>query len=80
MLKIRLVRIGKKKEPHYRIVVCEHTKAVKGKYIEMLGFYNPLTQPIVLQIKKDRLKYWVDLGAHLSDTVASLLKKEKLAP
>lgn len=76
MLKIRLRRIGKRKEPHYRIVVCEHTKAVKGKCLEIIGFYNPLTSPVAFKIKKDRLKYWLDLGAHLSGVVASLLKKK----
>lgn len=76
MLKIRLTRIGKRKEPHYRVVVIEHTKAAKGKFIEILGFYNPLAHPCVFKVKKDRLKYWLDKGTHLTDTVRDLLKKE----
>lgn len=76
MLKIRLSRIGKRKEPHFRIVVCEHTKAVKGKCLEIIGFYNPLSKPVTFKIKKDRLKYWQARGAHLSNAVASLLKKK----
>lgn len=79
MLKIRLTRIGKRKEPHYRIVVIEHTKAVKGKALEIIGFYNPLSHPVIFRIKKDRLKYWLDQGAHPSDTVRNLLKKKELS-
>ena len=52
MLKIRLTRIGKRKEPHYRIVAIESTKAAKGKSIEIIGFYNPLSHPPVLELKK----------------------------
>jgi small subunit ribosomal protein S16 len=79
MLKIRLTRIGKRKEPHYRIVVIEHTKAAKGKSIEIIGFYNSLRDPYLFKIKEDRLRYWLNQGAHLSETVKSLLKKEKIA-
>lgn len=77
MLKIRLSRMGKRKKPQFRVVVCEHTRATKGKIIEIIGFYNPLTHPFTFKIKEDRLKFWLGRGAHLSSTVASLLKRKK---
>lgn len=74
MLKIRLTRVGKKNKPHYRIVVCEHTKPVKGKFIEILGSYDPHGEKGKgLAVKKDRVDYWVGNGAQLSPTVASLV-------
>ena len=74
MLKIRLTRRGKKKQPIYRIVVAEHTMPIKGKFIEILGFYNPRTKELV--IKKEKIENWISNGAKPSDTVAALLRKE----
>lgn len=73
MLVIRLTRIGKNNEAAYRLVVAEKRKAVKGEYQELLGFYNP-AEGKKINFKKDRIEYWVGLGATPSDTVASLLK------
>jgi len=74
MLKIRLTRVGKKNKPYYRIVVCEHTKPVKGKFIEILGSYDPHQEDKKgLVFKKDRIDYWVGNGAQLSPTIASLI-------
>ncbi len=74
MLKIRLTRVGKKNRPFYRIVVCEHTKPIKGKFIEILGSYDPHQEDkLGLVFKKDRVDYWVGNGAQMSDTVASLI-------
>jgi len=67
--------MGKKNRPHYRIVVAEHSAPVKGKIVESFGFFNPLVEPKVLEVKKDRLQYWMTKGAKPSDTVASLLKQ-----
>jgi len=75
MLKIRLMPGGKKKQISYRLVVAEHTMPVKGKFIEILGFYNPRTKEYSL--KKERINYWLKIGAYPSDTVAMLLRKEK---
>lgn len=74
MLKIRLRRIGKKHQPFYRIVICEHTTSVKGSYLVKLGHYNPKTKEIVLN--KEETLNWMNKGAKPSNTVAKLLKKE----
>ncbi len=74
MLRIRLSRTGKKSQPSFRIVVAEHTNAVKGKYMELLGHYVPSVNPKIFEFKKERIEYWISKGAKPSDTVASLLK------
>lgn len=79
MLRIRLTRTGKKKQPSYRIVVAEHSKAVKRQYLELLGQYIPATKPKFFTINKDRVTYWLSKGAQPSDTMATLLKKEGFA-
>ncbi len=76
MVVIRLTRVGKKKQAHYRIVVADSHRAVQGKFISILGWYNPHTKE--LQVKKDELKGWFDKGAKPSNTLAKLLKKEKI--
>ncbi len=76
MLRIRLTRTGKKNRPSYRIVVAEHTAPIQGKFIEVVGFYNPIENPKQLEFKEDRIKYWISVGAKPTDTVASLLKSK----
>lgn len=76
MLKIRLTRTGKKNQPHYRIVVIEHWRKPKGRYIEMLGHYNPRTKKISL--KKERILYWLGVGAQTSPTAHNLLVDNKI--
>lgn len=71
MLKIRLARVGKKKKPIYRIVVSEASRDTFGKFLEILGHYNPLTK--VCEIKKDRILHWISNGAKLSPTLNNLL-------
>ena len=71
MLKIRLQRIGKKGQAHYRLVVLEHTQRPKGRYLEDLGSYNPHTKD--LNVKKERIEYWVSKGAQFSATANNLL-------
>lgn len=75
-VKIRLTRRGAKKNPFYRIVVADGESPRDGKFIEILGTYDPLKDPVVVTLKQDRLKHWMDQGAKPSDTVRSLLKKE----
>jgi len=75
VLRIRLSRTGKTRQESFRIVVAPHTNAVKGKYIEMLGYYHPATQPKKLEVNKERVQYWIKNGAQPSDSVASLLKR-----
>lgn len=71
MLKIRLQRIGKPGHAYFRIVALEHTSRVKGKYLELLGSYDPHKK--VLQAKKERIEHWVKQGAQLSPTANNLL-------
>jgi len=67
MLAIRLSRVGKKKQPLFRIILCEKQKDPWGKYLENLGTYNPQTKEQILNI--DRIKYWLSKGAQPSDTL-----------
>lgn len=77
MLVIRLFRVGKKNQPSFKIVVTDKKKPVRaGRFVEQVGFYNPLTKEKVL--KGDRIKYWLSVGAKPSDTIFNLLVSEKL--
>lgn len=77
MLRIRLQRIGRKKKPNYRIVVAEHSSAVvKSKYVEQLGYYNPLNSDNALELDKDKLLEWIKKGAKPTNTIARLLKRD----
>ena len=76
MLMIRLQRIGKKKEPSYRLVVSEKTRDTQAGSLEILGTYNPVQNPKITKLKADRIKYWISQGTHLSETVNNLLIKE----
>jgi len=71
MLKIRLQRIGKKKQAHYKVVVMEHTRKTTGKYLELLGWYNPHTSEI--EVNAERLNHHISNGAQMSATVNNLL-------
>lgn len=74
-VKIRLTRIGKKNAPHYRIVAAEEGKKRDGKYIERIGFYNPLTSPSTLTIDEKKFTQWIERGAQLSEGARKLLAK-----
>lgn len=71
MLKIRLARVGKKKQPTYRFIVNESARDMYGKALEILGYYNPFSK--VIDVKRDRVLYWISQGAQLSPTVHNLL-------
>lgn len=75
MLKIRLSRTGKKSQPSFRVVVQEHTAAIKGHYLESVGFYRPAINPKEFKVDHDRVKHWLTVGAQPSDSLAVLLKK-----
>ncbi|MGD8255053.1 MAG: 30S ribosomal protein S16 [Syntrophobacterales bacterium] len=77
-VRIRLTRKGTKKKPFYRIVVADSEAPRDGKFLEILGTYNPLTDPAEVKIDPERLRIWLDRGARPSDTVRSLIKKEGL--
>jgi len=77
MLVIRLFRVGKKNQPSFKIVITDKKKAsTKGRFVEEVGFYNPLTKEKILKV--ERIKYWLSVGAQPSDTVYNLLVSEKI--
>lgn len=75
MVKIRLKRIGAKKAPSYRLVVADSRYPRNGKFIEEIGFYSPITEPVTLRIDSDKAKDWISKGAQPTETVKALLKK-----
>lgn len=78
MLAIRLARIGKKKRPFYRIVVLEKTRPRNGRFVEIVGTYDPLKKPADVKLDAERIKYWLGCGAQPSDTVRSFLRNQKI--
>lgn len=74
MLAISLMRMGAKKRPFYRVVVKEKRSKRDGKYLENVGTYNPMADPAEVNLKHDRIQYWISVGAQPSETVASLIK------
>jgi small subunit ribosomal protein S16 len=72
---IRLARIGARKQPHYRIVVIEKGRARNGRSLEVVGTYNPRTSPATVDLKRERVDYWISKGAKVSETVGKLLTK-----
>jgi small subunit ribosomal protein S16 len=72
---IRLARVGARKQPYYRIVVIEKDRARNGRSIEVVGTYNPRTEPASVTLKHDRVAYWTGVGAQMSPTVAKLVAK-----
>jgi len=79
VLKIRLRRMGAKKRPFYRIVAIDSSKARNGKFVDILGWYNPIDRPGKVKIDEDKIYKRLDQGAELSDTVASIFKQVGLA-
>jgi small subunit ribosomal protein S16 len=75
MLMIRLARFGAKKKPFYRVVVIEKERARNGRSLEVVGHYNPLTNPATVDLKHERISYWRTAGAQLSDRVERLIKE-----
>ena len=75
MLMIRLARVGARKQPYYRIVVIEKERARNGRPVEVVGTYNPRTNPASVELKRERVDHWVSKGAQVSETVSRLLAK-----
>jgi len=71
---IRLARFGAKKKPTYRVVVIDKERARDSRSVEVVGFYNPISQPHVVSLKHERIEYWLKNGAQPSETVTRLLK------
>ena len=79
MLSIRLRRTGSTKRPYYRVVVADSRAWRDGRFVEVLGHYDPRRSPAVVKIDAERAQYWIGKGARPSDTVRSMLKKQKKA-
>ncbi len=79
MLMIRLARVGARKQPHYRVVVIEKDRARNGRSVEVVGTYNPRTNPATVDLKRDRIDYWTGNGAQLSERVGKLLAAARAA-
>jgi len=74
-VKLRLRRMGKKKQPIYKVVAADARSPRDGKFLEAVGIYNPLTNPHTIDLKEDRINYWLNNGAQPTDTVKSLLNQ-----
>lgn len=74
MVKIRLRRTGAKKKPTYRVVIAESSSPRDGRFIEIVGHYNPRTEPTTFVVKEDRVLYWLSVGAQPTDTMKKLLQ------
>ena len=79
MLAIRLMRMGAKKSPSYRVVVKEKLSKRDGAYVENVGFYNPTREPAEVRLKMDRVNYWIARGAQPTDTVRQLIRQQSRA-
>jgi small subunit ribosomal protein S16 len=73
---IRMARHGRKKRPFYRVVVADKDMPRDGRFLELVGTVNPLTDPHTIALKEDRIKYWLGVGARPSDTVSRIIEKE----
>lgn len=78
MLTIRLSRIGKKNQPYFRLIVSEKSFDPAGRFLEILGYYNPRSHPKIIQLKSERILYWLKQGAKTSDTVHNLLVSQRI--
>ena len=79
-VKLRLTRVGKTKQPQYRIVAADSRSPRDGRFIEILGHYNPRTEPVEFQVDADKAKAWLAKGAQPSDTVLRLFRNAGIVP
>ncbi|MEY3214349.1 MAG: ribosomal protein [Pseudomonadota bacterium] len=79
MVRLRLARLGAKKNPFYRVVASDSRSPRNGRFIEKLGFYDPKSNPIVVTLDLSRVDYWLSVGAQPSDTVANLISRARKA-
>jgi small subunit ribosomal protein S16 len=77
VLTIRLSRFGKKKKPFYRVVVTESSRPRDGRFVEVVGTYDPLQKPAAVKLDAERIKHWISRGAQPSDTVRSMIRRQK---
>ncbi len=79
-LRIKLSRIGRTNDPKYRIIVSEAKTKRNTKYVDKIGFYDPIPNPYVLQVDTEKLTYWLSKGAQLTEGTSKLLKKHAKTP
>jgi small subunit ribosomal protein S16 len=77
-VKIRLARMGSKKKPFYRIVAANSESPRDGRFLEILGYYDPMKEPAIVKMREDKVTYWLGKGALVSDSAKVLLKKQGL--
>jgi small subunit ribosomal protein S16 len=75
---MRLSRIGSTKRPYYRIVVIDKRRARNGRFLEVVGQYNPIANPVQMEVNAERAQYWLSKGAMPSETVRSILQKKEI--
>ena len=78
MLKIRLRRVGRSKQPLYRVVIAEHTAPRDGRFVEIVGQYDPASKDKNINLNEERIKYWISVGAQPTETVHRILFKQGL--
>jgi small subunit ribosomal protein S16 len=79
VLMIRLKRMGARKQPHYRVVVIEKERPRNGRPVEVVGTYNPRTNPATVELKRERVEYWLSQGAQMSDRVSKIVSRPAAA-
>jgi small subunit ribosomal protein S16 len=77
MVRLRLARMGRKKKPHYRIVAADSRAPRDGRFIEQLGYYNPMNDPFDLKVDLERVEHWLSVGAKPSETVSHLIQRAR---
>ncbi len=75
-VRIRLTRMGAKKKPFYRLVAADSESPRDGRFLEILGYYDPMKEPAIVKIHEDKLKHWIEKGAKLSEAARALVKRE----
>lgn len=75
-VRIRMTRMGAKKKPFYRLVATDAQRRRDGKFLEILGYYDPFSNPAVVKIHQEKVNYWLEKGARVSDSARALLRKE----
>ncbi len=78
MVRIRLTRMGAKKKPFYRVIAADSRSPRDGRYLEQLGWYDPMSNPKRLELKLDRVDHWLSVGAQPSETAEALIKKARV--
>ncbi|MEJ2023999.1 MAG: 30S ribosomal protein S16 [Deltaproteobacteria bacterium] len=77
-VRIRLTRMGAKKKPFYRLVAADSEAPRDGKFLDILGYYDPKADPAIVKIQEDKVRYWLEKGAVMTESARSLLKKQGL--